>query len=426
MAHDDVVVKSLPVEIITIGDELLLGFTVDTNGAYLGRKLAEIGLVVSRRTSVGDDTMAIEAAVSEALRRTGAVVTTGGLGPTTDDMSKSAVARVFGRELEIDQEHVRWMQERWRKRFGREMPASNMAQAAIPRGARKLTNNHGSAPGVFIDDQRGWVAMLPGVPREMRGMTDDTLVPLLASRLPGHGTIRSYTLRTTGVAESLLGDMLKDIELPAGMSLAYLPAPEGVDLRLTMRRRPEQMADASLARVGAAVRDTVGDAVYGEDEDDLAAIVLQLCREGDHRIAVAESCTGGLLGARLTAIPGSSDVVLGGVIAYHNDVKREMLGVTERDLKDHGAVSEAVVRQMAVGVGQRFGATCTLAITGVAGPSGGTPDKPVGTVWIASSLDGDVQARKLNLIGDRDEIRRRSAQAALEMLRRRLVSKPRG
>jgi nicotinamide-nucleotide amidase len=220
--------------------------------------------------------------------------------------------------------------------------------------------------------------------------------------------------------------MLKDIELPAGMSLAYLPAPEGVDLRLTMRRRPEQMADASLARVGAAVRDTVGDAVYGEDEDDLAAIVLQLCREGDHRIAVAESCTGGLLGARLTAIPGSSDVVLGGVIAYHNDVKREMLGVTERDLKDHGAVSEAVVRQMAVGVGQRFGATCTLAITGVAGPSGGTPDKPVGTVWIASSLDGDVQARRLNLIGDRDEIRRRSAQAALEMLRRRLVSKPRG
>jgi len=421
VTHAEAEFRSQPVEIITIGDELLLGFTIDTNGAYLGRKLAQIGFVVARRTSVGDDTAAIETAVREALLRTGAVITTGGLGPTTDDMSKSAVARVFGRELEIDQEHVRWMQERWRTRFGKEMPASNMAQAALPRGAKKLANNHGSAPGVFIEDKRGWVAMLPGVPREMRGMTDDTLVPLLESHVPQHGTIRSYTLRTVGVAESLLGDMLKDIELPAGMSLAYLPAPEGVDLRLTIRGSNASVADASLAQVGTAVRDTVGDAVYGEDDDDLAAIVLQLCRNGKHTIAVAESCTGGLLGARLTAIPGSSDVVLGGFIAYHNDVKREALGVSERDLRESGAVSEPVVRQMAAGAIERLGSTCALAITGVAGPTGGTPDKPVGTVWIASSVNCDMHSRRLSLIGDRDEIRRRSAQAALEMLRRRLM-----
>jgi nicotinamide-nucleotide amidase len=419
-----VVSASVPVEVITIGDELLLGFTIDTNGAYLGRKLAAIGFEVTRRTSVGDDGPAIEAAVREALLRTGAVITTGGLGPTTDDVSKGAVARVFGRELEIDQEHVRWMQERWRTRFAKEMPASNMAQAALPKGAKKLANNHGSAPGVFLDDRIGWVAMLPGVPREMRGMTDDTLIPLLASRSPNRGAIRSYTLRTVGVAESLLGDMLSGLQLPSGMSLAYLPAPEGVDLRLTVRGLPDRMADAALAQVGTAVRDTVGEAVYGEDDEDLAAVVLQLCREGNHTIAVAESCTGGLLGARLTAIPGSSDVVLGGIIAYHNDVKRDALGVSEQALRESGAVSDPVVCQMAEGVAKRLGATCALAITGVAGPGGGTPDKPVGTVWIALAHDGGVEARRFVLTGDREMIRDRSAKMALTMLRFHMLGKP--
>jgi nicotinamide-nucleotide amidase len=410
----------MAVEIVTIGDELLLGFTIDTNGAYLGRKLAAIGFQVVRRTSVGDDAAAIEAAVREALIRTGAVITTGGLGPTTDDMSKSAVARVFGRELEIDKEHLLWMRERWRTRFGKEMPESNIAQAALPKGSTKLANKHGSAPGVFIEDRLGWVAMLPGVPREMRGMTDDTLIPLLAPRLPAASVIRSYTLRTTGVAESLLGDMLRSIQLPTGVSLAYLPSAEGVDLRLTLREQSARVADAVLATAGGLIRAAVGDAIYGEDDDDLAAIVLQLCREGEYTIAVAESCTGGLLGARLTAIAGSSDVVLGGVIAYHNDAKRSMLGVSDGDLATHGAVSEPIVRQMAAGARDKFGSSLALAITGIAGPTGGTPEKPVGTVWIGMSHQGEVSARRFNIIGDRDEIRRRSAQAALEMLRRRL------
>jgi nicotinamide-nucleotide amidase len=418
--HIQVVHGPLPVEIVTIGDELLLGFTIDTNGAYLGRKLAEIGLQVVRRSSVGDDSAAIEAVVREALVRTGAVITTGGLGPTTDDMSKSAVARVFGRELEIDHEHLLWMQQRWRTRFGKEMPESNLAQAALPKGSIKLENKHGSAPGVFIEDRLGWVAMLPGVPREMRGMTDDTLIPLLAARVPAASVIRSYTLRTTGVAESLLGDMLSPIHFPTGVSLAYLPSAEGVDLRLTVREQSVGLADAVLARAGGLIRAAVGDAIYGEDDEDLASIVLQLCRERRQTVAVAESCTGGLLGARLTAIAGSSDVVLGGVIAYHNDAKQSMLGVSLEDLATHGAVSEPVVRRMAAGVRDRFSSTVALAITGIAGPGGGTPDKPVGTVWIAIDFGGDVVARRFNIIGDRDEIRRRSAQAALEMLRRRM------
>jgi nicotinamide-nucleotide amidase len=417
----DVARASQPVEIVTIGDELLLGFTLDTNGAYLGRRLGEIGYIAVRRTSVGDDPVSIEAAVREALARSGAVITTGGLGPTTDDISKAAVARVFARELEIDAAHVAWMQQRWRSRFGKEMPASNMAQAAIPKGAMKLNNKHGSAPGVFLEDRRGWVAMLPGVPREMRGMTDDTLIPLLASRSRSATVVRSLTVRTTGIAESMLGDMLRPLLLPAGMSLAYLPALDGVDLRLTTRNRSSVSADAALAAAATALRDTIGDGVYGEGSDDLAGIVLQLCRKDKLTISVAESCTGGLLGARLTAIPGSSDVVLGGVIAYHNDVKASLLGVAEDELRMHGAVSEKVAKQMAKGAAMRFKSQVSLAITGIAGPGGGTADKPVGTVWIAVSLHDDIGARCFSLIGDRDEIRRRSAQAALEMLRRRLI-----
>ena len=405
------------VEIITIGDELLLGFTIDTNGAYLGRRLAEIGLRVARRTSVGDDPAGIEASVREALERSGGVITTGGLGPTADDRSKASVAAVFGRGMAIDEAHVAWMKERWRTRFGREMPASNMAQASLPVGATKLANNHGSAPGVFISDDRGWVAMLPGVPREMRGMTDDTLIPLLASRFPSNAVVRSRTLRTTGVAESLLGDKLGKLNLGDGVSLAYLPAPDGVDLRLTISGLDAALADLRLDKAAAIVRDAVGESVYAEGEGDLAAVVLEKCRLSRRTIAVAESCTGGLLGARITAVPGSSDVMIGGVIAYHDRVKSGMLGITDAVLRDHGAVSEPVAKAMATGVRQRFGTSIALAITGVAGPGGGTPEKPVGTVWIAVDVEGAVIARRFNMIGDRDEIRRRSAQAALEMLR---------
>jgi nicotinamide-nucleotide amidase len=405
------------VEILTIGDELLLGFTIDTNGAYLARKLADIGLRVFRRTSVGDEPEEIEKAAREALERTGGVITTGGLGPTADDRSKASVASVFGRGMQIDEEHVAWMKERWRTRFGREMPASNMAQASLPVGATKLQNNHGSAPGVFISDDRGWVAMLPGVPREMRGMTDDTLIPLLASRFPSSAVVRSRTLRTTGVAESLLGDRLGSLDLGDGVSLAYLPAAEGVDLRLTIAGLDATLADRRLETAAKTVRLAVGPSVYGEGDVDLAAVVLDRCRAKGRTIALAESCTGGLLGARLTAIPGSSDVVVGGVIAYDNRIKCELLEVSAEQLRDHGAVSEPVVRAMASGARARFETSVGMGITGIAGPGGGTADKPVGTVWIAIDVDSAVVARRFNMIGDRDEIRRRSAQTALEMLR---------
>ena len=412
------------IEVVTIGDELLLGYTIDTNAAHLARTLAAEGVEISRRTTVGDAADAIAAAVGEGLDRAGAVITTGGLGPTSDDLTKPSIAALFGRGMVLDEEHLAWMQERFTRLFQRPMPAANRQQAMLPEGARKLRNNHGSAPGIWLEDARGrWVAMLPGVPREMRGMLGDTLVPLIRERL-GHDrrVVRSRTLRTTGVGESFIADRVASIDGGVGeVDLSYLPNAEGTDLRLTVRGVEPGEADQRLAESAERLRRVVGDAVYGEDGADLAAVVLDLCRERRLTIGVAESCTGGLLGARLTAVPGSSDVVLGGVIAYSNAIKRSMLGVPEAVLAQHGAVSEPVVRVMATGCRTATEASIGIAITGIAGPGGGTEEKPVGTVWIASDLDGDVEARCLRLIGDRAEVRQRAAQAALEMVRRRVV-----
>ena len=412
------------IEVVTIGDELLLGYTIDTNAAHLARTLAAEGVEIARRTTVGDAADAIAAAVREGLDRAGAVITTGGLGPTSDDLTKPSIAALFGRGMVLDEEHLAWMEERFTRLFERPMPAANRQQAMLPEGARKLRNNHGSAPGIWLEDDRGrWVAMLPGVPREMRGMLGDTLLPLIRERIgDDRRVVSSRTLRTTGVGESFIADRVASLEQGVGdVALAYLPNAEGTDLRVTVRGAPPDDAARRLAAAAERLRTVVGDAVYGEDGADLAAVVLDLCREKGLTVGVAESCTGGLLGARLTAIPGSSDVVVGGVITYSNALKMSLLGVPSTALAEQGAVSEPVVRAMASGARSVTGASIGVAITGIAGPGGGTEEKPVGTVWIASDLAGDVESRRLRLIGDRTEVRQRAAQAALEMVRRRVL-----
>jgi nicotinamide-nucleotide amidase len=413
------------VELITIGDELLLGFTVDTNAAHLARTLASVGVSVVRRATVGDEASEIALAVREALDRTGAVITTGGLGPTSDDRTRPAIAELFGRELEPDEERWEALRALWRERGRGEIPLSNRGQIMIPRGATVLTNRHGTAPGIWLEDERGrWCAMLPGVPREMRGMLADELLPRLQGRFgAGHTVVRSRTIRTTGIAESKLAEVLGPLASGVdGLSLGYLPGQEGVDLRLTSRHRSAAEADEALGKAAAQLRERVSRYAYGEDGADLAAIVLQACDTRGLHIAVAESCTGGLLGARLTAIPGSSSVVLGGVIAYSNEVKRDLLTVRQETLDVHGAVSEQVATEMAAGVRRLVGAEIGMSITGVAGPGGGTADKPVGLVWIAVEVAGTLRTHGSRFIGDRAEIRFRSTQAALDMLRRMLVA----
>jgi len=413
------------IEVVTIGDELLLGYTIDTNAAHLARTLAAEGVEITRRTTVGDTAGEIASGVREALDRAGAVITTGGLGPTSDDLTKPSIAALFGRGMVLDEEHLAWMEQRFLTLFQRPMPAANRQQAILPEGARKLQNNHGSAPGIWLEDERGrWVAMLPGVPREMRGMLADTLLPLIRERLgDDRRVVRSRTLRTTGVGESLIADRVATLEGGVGdVGLAYLPNAEGTDLRLTVRNARSDDADRRLGEAAERLRSVVGEAVYGENGVDLAETVLELCRSRALTLSVAESCTGGLLGARLTAIAGSSDVVLGGVIAYANAVKTALLGVDRATLDEHGAVSEPVVRAMASGTRERTRARIGMAITGIAGPGGGSEEKPVGTVWIATDIDGAIEARRLRLIGDRAEVRQRAAQATLEMVRRRLLA----
>ncbi len=414
------------VEIVTIGDELLLGFTIDTNGAHLARELAQRGIAVVRRASCGDSAESIAEAVKDALNRTGAVITTGGLGPTSDDLTKDSIAAIFGREMFLDESIVEGLKQLWKSRgWPGELPKANLQQATIPDGATILTNRHGSAPGIWLEDERGrWVAMLPGVPREMRGMLADELLPILEKRAAGtidaeRKTIGSRTLRTTGMGESMIADKLGALaKNPKGVSLAYLPAWEGTDLRLTSRDRTAAEAAVAIEQAADALRAVLGPIIYGEGKDDLAAAVLALLRAHKMTVAVAESCTGGLLGARITEIPGSSDVMLGGIIAYANDVKEQQLGVLKATMVEHGAVSEQTVREMATGVRKRFGANIGIAISGVAGPGGGSPEKPVGTVCFGLDVNGEVTSVRSSMVGDRTEIRQRAAQAALNAIRR--------
>jgi nicotinamide-nucleotide amidase len=411
-------------EVVTIGTELLLGLTPDTNAADLGRALAGAGVEVVRHTSVSDRPETIRAAVADALERTGFVITTGGLGPTRDDMTKREVAALLGQPLELDQNVLRSLEERFR-RLGRPMPAVNRTQAEVPAGATVLPNPRGTAPGLWLEDNGRVVVMLPGVPSEMRALLAEEVLPRIAARLQQDGAeqqvVRSRTVRTTGIAESALAERVGEIEDEiAPLTLAYLPSTEGVDLRVTAWRLREDEAEHLLGATAAVLRERAGEHYYGDDRTDLAAIVLDRLRAQHGRLAVAESCTGGLLGGRITAVPGSSDVFVGGVIAYDDDVKAGLLDVPDALLAAHGAVSEEVVAAMVQGAQRRFAVTAALAITGIAGPAGATPEKPVGTVWLAARFGAESRALKRVFPGDRGEIRARSAQAALDLLRRLL------
>jgi nicotinamide-nucleotide amidase len=408
------------VEVVTIGTELLLGQIVDTNAAELGRALAAAGAEVVRHLSVADRPEPIRTAIAEALDRTGFVITTGGLGPTRDDITKHEVAALFGKALEMDQGVLRSLEERFR-RLGRTMPAINRTQAEVPAGATVLPNPRGTAPGLWVEENGRVVVMLPGVPSEMRGLLAEEVLPRIAQRATA-SVVRSRTVRTTGIAESALAERVGNIEEEiAPLTLAYLPSVEGVDLRVTAWGLRADEAEKRLEAAGERLRTSAGDHYYGNDGADLAAVVLQQLRARRAHLVIAESCTGGLLGARLTAIPGASDVFTGGVIAYDNVVKSGTLDVPPELIERYGSVSEQVARAMAEGVQRQFAVDAALAITGIAGPTGGTPEKPVGTVWHAVRMGDQSRTHRRIFPGDRNEVRGRAAQAALDLLRRLLA-----
>jgi nicotinamide-nucleotide amidase len=407
------------VEVVAIGDELLLGDTIDTNGAWIGRVLSSVGFRVARRAVVPDHDDAIRSAVSEALARTGAVICCGGLGPTPDDRTRPAVAAVYGWPLEVDEAWVGVMRSRFEAR-GFTMPETNRVQAEVPRGATLFHNEIGTAPGLGLaDEAHGVAVLLPGVPREMRWLLEHGAMDWLQGVLPHGGrTILRRIVRTTGVAESVVAERVADVAGDlAPLSLAFLPTGIGIDLRLTSwGDTSREDATALLERGVTRLRERLGRAVYGEDDDDLAAVVGEMLRQRGLTVAVAESCTGGLLAKRLTDAAGSSDYMVGGVVAYANEAKTAFLDVPPATIEQEGAVSEATAGAMLDGIVRAARSDCGISITGIAGPGGGSEEKPVGTVWTGVALGERRVVRQLKLFGDRSEVRARAAQASLKIL----------
>jgi nicotinamide-nucleotide amidase len=413
--------------IVTVGDELLSGLTVDGNAAWLGRELAGLGIPVSRRATVGDDDDDIQRAVDTALAQAELVLVTGGLGPTRDDRTRDAVAALFGAALRVDEGLLESLRARFRARGYDKMPESNVTQAQIPEGARVLTNPAGTAPGLALEREGRVAVLLPGVPREMKAIFGGDLKQLLVERFGSRlRPVYRRSLHTTGIPESALAERV-EAHLPKDMGpvrVAFLPDLTGVELRLSAvdaatRADAEQWLDQVEHALAPAVQ---GFRVRTQSGDVVESIAHLLVKRG-MRLAVAESCTGGLVAKRLTDRAGASDWFLGGVVAYADKVKLDRLGVDGAVLARHGAVSEEVALQMARGVATSMGAEAGVSITGIAGPTGGTEQKPVGTVWCAVSIDGDAAGRREVFPGDRGQIRERAAQAVLTLLLRRLEAR---
>src|SRR4051794_17219112 len=394
----------MDLELVTVGTELLLGFTLDSNGAEIARRLAVDGIRVVRRTAVGDRADDIKDGVAQALRRSGAVLTTGGLGPTRDDITKLAVAELYGAELDFDESIWADLLARF-ARLGRAPVASNRTQAQVPRGALVLRNRWGTAPGLWLEGAPGLTIMLPGAPQEMRMLLEHEVLPRMASRA-GAAVIRSRTVRRTGIAESTLAERMGEVETEiAPLTLAYLPGLDGVDLRLTAWQLGEDEAERRLAAAAELLSARGGEHVYGENQTDLAALVLERARQLGWSLGTAESCTGGLVGVRLTEIPGSSDVFQGSAVCYSNRLKTELVDVPSALIDAHGAVSEAVARAMAEGACRRLGVDLAVAVTGGARPRGGPPGKPPRPGWDAPPGPGGTAARRPGVLrtppGDR-------------------------
>jgi len=409
-------------EIIGVGTELLLGQIVNTNAAWIGQRLADVGWDCLRHTVVGDNEGRIADTVREALGRADAVILTGGLGPTQDDVTREALAAVAGVRLVRQPELEQWLRDRFAGMGVRRMAEMNLRQADVPEGARTIDNPRGSAPGLIVELDGKPVYAVPGVPREMEGMLERVVLPDLAARAGEGRAIVSRTLRTAGVGESRLAERLTPLWEEAGVgqvTMAYLASPGEVRVRLTAVGATREQALAEIAPVESRIRQELGEIVYATDDDTLETVVGRLLRERGLSLATAESLTGGLLGGRITGIGGSSDYYLGGVVAYATDAKAAQLGVDPALLETDGPVSEPVAAAMAAGVRSTFGADLGLAVTGVAGPTEQS-GRRVGTLCLGVADTNGTVTETLTAPGDRTQVRLWTCAVALDLLRRRL------
>ncbi|MDR1664627.1 MAG: competence/damage-inducible protein A [Clostridiales bacterium] len=407
-------------EILAVGTELLLGDIVNTNAQFISRELAKLGINVYRHTVVGDNPARLKAAYARAFEKADVVIATGGLGPTGDDITKEIAAEYFGLPLVFHEESWNAIQARFAgMRAG--VPSANRKQALIPEGCTVFPNANGTAPGACIESGDGKaLLLLPGPPNEMEPMFLEYAVPFLCTK--SSSVFVSRTLKTCGVGESRAEEILKDIiAAQSNPTVAPYAKMSEVWLRVTASAPDGQTARALIAPVAAAIYDRLGENIYGEDDDSLEGIVIKRLRENNLTLAPAESCTGGLLSAALVNVPGASEVFKEGLVTYSNEAKIKSLGVREATLSAHGAVSEQTAAEMAEGAARSAGASVGVSTTGIAGPGGGTPEKPVGLVYVGLYVkDRGVTVKELRLTGDRQRIRHRAVISALDFLRREL------
>jgi len=414
--------------ILATGDEIVGGRTVDTNSSWLADRLAALGIDVVAFLAVSDDVDRIAWAWRSAADRADLVISTGGLGPTSDDLTSETLAQVAGAPLALDEEQAAVIREFFRAR-GREMSPNNLRQAMIPAGAAVIPNPVGTAPGYRLEISRSgggvaWGMVFPGVPREMKPMFDATALPWIAGRVDPGRVVVSRTFSTFGLPESVLDERLRGVVPAERGRLAFRASFPKISVRVSAAGSPDR-ATAEVDALAADVRTRIAEVVYADGDASMEEVVGTLLKQQGLVMATAESCTGGLIGDRLTDVPGSSVYYTGGIVAYSNDLKQRLLGVDAKTLERFGAVSEETAREMAQGALRAGAADLAVATTGIAGPDGGTPDKPVGTVAIAiARRDGTVDSRLHRFPGGRDWVKTLTSQVALDWIRRSLLGLP--
>ncbi len=410
----------LTAEIIAVGSELLTPDKIDTNSLWLTERLNAVGIDVMLKTVVGDDEARLEEAIRDALKRCEVVVMTGGLGPTEDDITRRVAARALDRELEYRDEIEADLRERFR-RWGRDMPEINKRQAFIVEGSRVLPNPNGSAVGMLFESNGKTIVILPGPPRELKPMFDDHVFPHLSDR-PGAVIARRRIIKVSGMGESAVDAAVADIYRSIdGLETSILFNKSEVEVRLAARAETEQQADAILENAADKIAAALGPAVFSTKGESLEEVVGKLLRSRNETLSLAESCTGGMVARRITEVPGSSAYFMEGAVTYANEAKVRTLNVSNETLDQHGAVSAATAEEMARGMRDRTASDHAVSITGIAGPDGGSEEKPVGTVFIGYAGKDRVKSIQLMLPGDRYLIRWRASSAAMDYLRRQLL-----
>jgi nicotinamide-nucleotide amidase len=406
--------------VLTIGDELLSGAQIDMNGSYLAERLRSRGIEVVRLTSVGDDEEAIARALHESVDGAHVVVVTGGLGPTSDDVTAAAVARAFGRSLILNEQALKHIQNLLDS-YGVEKTEGQEKQAYLPEGAEMIPNPGGTAPGFLLREEGRAVIVLPGVPQELRAMVEQTVLPLIEREWEGRPCYRSRILKLFGISEARVDELLRDLVEREDAKIAFLPHLPEIRVGVMVQASNQELGEQKLARWVQKLRERLAPYVFGVDDETMEGVVGALLRDAHATIAIAESCTGGLIGHRLTNVAGSSDYVERVVVTYSNEAKTDLLNVPLRIIQEHGAVSEPTARLMAEGVRALAGTTLGLATTGIAGPAGGTHNKPVGTVFIAIASENDTWVKGYHFPGDRIQIKMITSQVALNRVRKHLL-----